>query len=454
MLSSSTKEAIKVALSIALAISLAIWFQWEKPYWAALSVFAMAMTESFSHSVLKGHNRIFGTILGIGYAFLLVILFSQDRFLFIFFYGLFMALCLFMSTDIRRGYIFTMAFSVCSIIAWAGGFDSQHTFNIALLRMQETVLGVVIFIVVFRLLWPISSEQTFSELFKQMHQHMINDTKSLLNAAEHHSSTEEIDLRQLIASLNNFLNNPTKDSYQLTFHKALWKKRLLDFAIIHHYLRQIQVDSEKEINTTLLNEILVALEEFTPQTPEYFVLPDFLQAYRDEVPLPTIETRSFTQHWKDDRRKVAHGVTMYIVGIYMWIYMSIPGSFMFPMILSIFACILPTMPTILIKDMLCSIIGFGIFYSFQYITIMPMMTEIWQLIAFYFINILVVWKVFSTPKLMIYRLLGGNLLLIMTMGALNLIPKYDISTTIDMLTIIVLVLMMGRFFGDLFKKQF
>lgn len=439
---------------MALAISLAIWFQWEKPYWAALSVFTMAMTESFSHSVLKGHNRVFGTILGIGYAFLLVILFSQDRFLFIFFYGLFMAFCLFMSTDIKRGYIFTMAFSVCSIIAWIGGFDSQNTFNIALLRMQETLLGVVTFIVVFRLLWPISSEQTFSELFKKMHQHMINDTKSLLNAAEHHSSTKEIDLRQLIASLNSFLNNPTKDSYQLTFHKTLWKKRLLDFAIIHHYLRQIQADSNEEINTTLLHEILVALEEFNPQTPECFILPDFLQAYSDEVPLPTIETRSFTQHWKDDRRKVAQGVTMYIVGIFMWIYMSIPGSVMFPIILGLFACILPTMPTILIKDMLFSIIGFGIFYSFQYITIMPMMTEIWQLTAFYFINILVFWKVFSTPKLMIYRLLGGNLLLIMTMGALNLIPKYDINTPIDMLTIMVLVLTMGRFFGDLFKKQF
>lgn len=454
MFSSSTKEAIKVALSMVLAISLAMWFQWEKPYWAAIAVFAIAMTESFSHSVLKGHNRILGTILGIGYALLLVMLFSQDRFLFIFFYGLFMALCLFMSTDIRRGYIFTMAFSVCSIIAWIGGFDSQHTFSIALLRMQETVLGVVTFIVVFRLLWPVSSEQTFSELFKKMHQHMINDTKSLLNAAEHHSSTKEIDLRQLIASLNSFLNNPTKDSYQLTFHKTLWKKRLLDFAIVHHYLQQVQLDIEKKVDTKLLNEILVALEDFNPQTPEYFVLPDFLQAYLGKITLPTVKTRSFTQHWKEDRRKVAQGITMYITGIFMWIYISIPGSFMFPMIMSIFACMLPTMSVIQIKGISRSIIGFGIFYSCQYISVMPMMTELWQLIAFYIINIVVIWKVFSTPKHMIYRLLGGNMLLIMTMGALNLTPQYDISTQIDMGIILVLTITMGRFFGELFKKQF
>ncbi|MDE1211887.1 FUSC family protein [Vibrio aestuarianus] len=454
MLSSSTKEAIKVALSMVLAIGLAIWFQWEKPYWAALAVFSMAMTESFSHSVLKGHNRILGTVIGIGYALFLVMLFSQDRFLFLFFYGLFMTLCLFMATDSRRGYIFTMAFSVCSIIAWTGGFDSQNTVNTALLRIQETVLGVVTFIVVFRLLWPVSSEQTFSELFGRMHQRMINDTKSLINAAEHNSNTEEIDLRQLIASLNNFLSIRTKSSNNLTFHKTLWQKRLLDFAIIHHYLRQVQLDSEKEIDTELLNKILTALEEFNPQTPEYFALPDFLQAYHGEVTLPTIKTRSFSQHWQEDKRKIAHGVSMYIVGIFMWIYMSIPGSVMFPLMLGIFSSLLPTMPTILIKDMFLSIVGFGIAYSFQYITIMPMMTELWQLIAFYFINILVVWKVFSTPKLMIYRIIGGNLLLIMTMGALHLTPQYDITMTIDMLTIVVLVLVMGRFFGDLFKKQF
>ncbi|MFS1456420.1 FUSC family protein [Vibrio splendidus] len=69
MFNASTKEAIKAAFSIVIAICLALWFQWEKPYWAAIAVAVMALNESFAHSINKGHNRLMGTLLGIGYAF-------------------------------------------------------------------------------------------------------------------------------------------------------------------------------------------------------------------------------------------------------------------------------------------------------------------------------------------------------------------------------------------------
>ncbi len=63
MFNASTKEAIKAALSIVIAICLALWFQWEKPYWAAIAVAVMALNESFAHSINKGHNRLLGTSL-------------------------------------------------------------------------------------------------------------------------------------------------------------------------------------------------------------------------------------------------------------------------------------------------------------------------------------------------------------------------------------------------------
>lgn len=143
MFSASTKEAIKAALSIVIAICLALWFQWEKPYWAAIAVAVMALNESFAHSINKGHNRLLGTLLGIGYAFFLITMFSQDRFLFLTFFTLFLGVCIFMSSDEKYGYVFSIGFAVCSIIACMGGFDSQTTFHFAVLRVQETVLGIV-----------------------------------------------------------------------------------------------------------------------------------------------------------------------------------------------------------------------------------------------------------------------------------------------------------------------
>ncbi|NMV23396.1 FUSC family protein, partial [Vibrio parahaemolyticus] len=63
MFNASTKEAIKAALSIVIAICLALWFQWEKPYWAAIAVAVMALYVSFARSPSTGLFRLLGPFL-------------------------------------------------------------------------------------------------------------------------------------------------------------------------------------------------------------------------------------------------------------------------------------------------------------------------------------------------------------------------------------------------------
>ncbi|NMU76265.1 FUSC family protein, partial [Vibrio parahaemolyticus] len=132
----------------------------------------------FAHSINKGHNRLLGTLLGIGYAFFLITTFSQDRFLFLTFFTLFLGACIFMSSDEKYGYVFSIGFAVCSIIACMGGFDSQATFHFAVLRMQETILGVITFSFVYRLVWPVSTEQNFIQRFETSREAMLNAMKS------------------------------------------------------------------------------------------------------------------------------------------------------------------------------------------------------------------------------------------------------------------------------------
>ncbi|MDG3399603.1 FUSC family protein, partial [Vibrio parahaemolyticus] len=88
----------------------------------------------------------------------------------------------------------------------------------------------------------------------------------------------------------------------------------------------------------------------------------------------------------------------------------------------------------------------------EYVFLMPLMTELWQLALFYFINTIVIWEVFSTPKMLIHRVLGINLLVVLTSGALNLTPIYRIETPILMLTNILIILLIGKLFSDLFCK--
>ncbi|HHY0579176.1 TPA: FUSC family protein, partial [Vibrio parahaemolyticus] len=71
---------------------------------------------------------------------------------------------------------------------------------------------------------------------------------------------------------------------------------------------------------------------------------------------------------------------------------------------------------------------------------------------FYFVNIVVIWTVFSTPQLMVHRILGINLLVVLTSGSLNLTPVYRIETPLLMLTNILILLMISKLFTDLFRK--
>ncbi len=446
MFSASTKEAIKAALSIVIAICLALWFQWEKPYWAAIAVAVMALNESFAHSINKGHNRLLGTLLGIGYAFFLITMFSQDRFLFLTFFTLFLGVCIFMSSDEKYGYVFSIGFAVCSIIACMGGFDSQTTFHFAVLRVQETVLGIVTFSIVYRLVWPVNTEVNFLRLFE-------SSRNTLISALNHHDemNVEELELNNKnIEKLYQLLNLPLTGSYNLKQHMRHWNDRLDEMAQIQDTLQsqpglnQFNLDVEKLVRQ---------IESFEPSSPNMTLTGeqrDRLAERRDRS--LQHEHRTFAQHLNEDGRKVVQGVSMFITSLLVWIYLPVPGGFIFPMIAGVFSSTLPTMPPSIIKDAFWGVIGTGSIILLQYVFVMPFFTELWQLALFYFVNIVVIWTVFSTPQLMVHRILGINLLVVLTSGSLNLTPVYRIETPLLMLTNILILLMISKLFTDLFRK--
>ena len=123
------------------------------------------------------------------------------------------------------------------------------------------------------------------------------------------------------------------------------------------------------------------------------------------------------------------------------------------MIAGVFSAMLPTMPPTVIKDAFYGVLGTGTVILLQYIFVMPLLTELWELGLFYFINIVVIWQVFASPKLMIHRILGINLLVVLTSGALNLTPVYRIETPLLMLVNIMLILMIAKLFTDLFRVK-
>ncbi|WP_435249558.1 FUSC family protein [Vibrio sp. nBUS_14] len=448
MFNASTKEAIKAALSIVIAICLALWFQWEKPYWAAIAVAVMALNESFAHSIHKGYNRLMGTLLGTGYAFFLIAMFSQDRFLFLTFFTLFLGTCIFMSSDEKYGYIFSIGFAVCSIIACMGGFDSQVTFYFAVLRIQETLLGVITFSIVYRLIWPVSTEQNFVQRFEASREALLiamrNTDRLDIEALE--SNTANID------KLYQLLDLPLNGCYHLKENIQDWRLRIHEMVHIQTRLLELAYDElEQPIDWAILVENMEKIELIAPQQS---LIGNVLNVFgKKQGGSWHQEHRTFVQHLNEDGSKVLQGVSMFITSLLVWIYLPVPGGFIFPMLAGVFSSILPTMPPSVTKDAFFGVIGTGTIILLQYVFVMPMMSELWQLALFYFMNSVVIWKVFATPKLMIHKILGINLLVVLTSGALNLTPIYQIETPLLMLTTLLIVLMIAKLFTDLFRVK-
>ncbi|PMM28300.1 FUSC family protein [Vibrio lentus] len=448
MFNASTKEAIKAALSIVIAICLALWFQWEKPYWAAIAVAVMALNESFAHSINKGHNRLMGTLLGTGYAFFLIAMFSQDRFLFLTFFTLFLGICIFMSSDEKYGYVFSIGFAVCSIIACMGGFDSQVTFYFAVLRIQETLLGVITFSIVYRLIWPVNTEQNFVQRFEASRETLLTVMRNTdnLDIEALESNTANID------KLYQLLDLPLNGSYHLKENIQDWRLRIHELA--HIQARLLELASDELTHAIDWIALTQKMEKLELIAPHQSLIGDVSYVVgKNQGVSWHHEHRTFVQHLNEDGRKVLQGVSMFVTSLLVWIYLPVPGGFIFPMIAGVFSSMLPTMPPSVIKDAFFGVIGTGTIILLQYIFIMPMMSELWQLALFYFVNSVVIWKVFATPKLMIHRILGINLLVVLTSGALNLTPIYQIETPLLMLTTILIVLMIAKLFTDLFRVK-
>jgi uncharacterized membrane protein YccC len=446
MLSASTKEAIKVGLAVTLSVCLALWFEFEKPYWAAIAAAVVVLTENSGYAIQKGRNSLLGTVLGVGYAFFLTAMFPQDPFLFFTLITLLLAVSVFMSTDPDYGYIFAIGIIVCIIISAMGRFDSATTFYYAILRTQETLLGIIVYSLVFKLVWPVRVEDHFIPLFEEVRKKIPSGL-----TAEDASQRQKIsgNLGGIISKLQTQLHLPLGDSYRLREHKKNWKIRLQEMEILNSW---ISLEDKNTLSSDAVKGHKPLLSGFDTASPGSTLLlhPEhrtLAERHHNIRPRP----RSFKQHLSEDYPKVLLGVTIFVTTVLLWIYVPVPGGFIFPMIGGALAANFPKLPPVASKQAFFSTIGFGSIFLAEYALIMPTLTQLWQLALFYFLNTFLVWKLFYRPQHAIPRLLGVMLLVILTNGALNLTPVYDLTTPLLLGLNLLIVLIICKTASDLYS---
>ncbi|KPJ98654.1 MAG: hypothetical protein AMJ60_07530 [Desulfobacterales bacterium SG8_35] len=227
-LSRKAKEAIKVALAMTIAYGIALQMNWDKPYWAGFAV-AFVSLATVGQSFNKAANRMFGTLVATVVALTVIGLFPQDRWLFMLILSGWVGFCTYMMGGTKYQYFWNLSGFASIVICVSAGMDSANAFRIAILRSQETGLGILVYSLVAILLWPTRSRGDFdaaavklSETQRQLYQASLEQ----MGNKDKTDATQELrtHLLQVQTRFGQLLEAAETDSYEVWEMRQQWQK--------------------------------------------------------------------------------------------------------------------------------------------------------------------------------------------------------------------------------------
>lgn len=163
------REAFIVALSMTLAYTLAFYWQLNKPFWAGFSVVILAGLPTVGQSLQKGALRVGGTLLGGSIALCLVAALHQNHMGLLVVLSLYMAFAMYQMTGSPNlRYFYFIACVVTVIICISAAPTPHQTFDLAVSRMEETLLGIGSHMAVSLLFMQPSSYGLLTETLRDM----------------------------------------------------------------------------------------------------------------------------------------------------------------------------------------------------------------------------------------------------------------------------------------------
>jgi uncharacterized membrane protein YccC len=147
--------AAKTTLSALIALLVAFTFNLDQPQWALLTVFIVAQPQS-GLVLAKSFYRIIGTFIGAAVALIFISLFAQERVLFLGALAFWVGLCTFASQYARNfiAYAFVLSGYTVAIVGIPGALDAANAFYIAMARVTEISLGIIVTTTVNHVVFP------------------------------------------------------------------------------------------------------------------------------------------------------------------------------------------------------------------------------------------------------------------------------------------------------------
>ena len=227
-LSRQTKESIKTALAITLSYAIALSMNWGNPHWSAFAV-ALISLSTIGQSINKGAMRMLGTLVAAVVALFFIALFPQERWQFFLLLSVYIGFCTYMMLGKHIQYFWNMCGLVCVIICIAAATTAGDPFYIAILRAEETGLGVLVYSLVSFLIWPNDSETSFKSATTRLDQAKLDLYRCYLNivSGKGEASSEQAPQQQIVqtkAQFDQLLSAAETDSYAIRELRQQWRQ--------------------------------------------------------------------------------------------------------------------------------------------------------------------------------------------------------------------------------------
>jgi uncharacterized membrane protein YccC len=194
--------AAKTMVSALLALLIAFRFNLDQPKWSALTVFIIAQPAS-GLVLAKGFYRLFGNLAGAAVALLLVSLFAQERVLFIGTLAAWVGVCTAASLYARgfASYGFVISGYIAAIVGIPGTLNPGNAFYIAVARVTEVSLGIIITAAISHLVFPVSLARKLRQTISDMRLGFADYCEALLSGGDVGALRARL-LGQVVASEN------------------------------------------------------------------------------------------------------------------------------------------------------------------------------------------------------------------------------------------------------------
>lgn len=256
----AAKESIKTGLAMSLACGIAMSLGWSNPYWACIAV-AVVSLPTVGESLKKCMQRLWGTFVGAGISLLLYGLFAQQRWAFISCLSAYLGLCAYRITVSRAVYFWFLSGYVSLLIAAAIiGTGAHQAFAVAVLRLQETGLGILTYAVVSVFVWPqrgVDDLQATVSSLLGVQVRLLHVSFSLLRGEDSDEPAEKwAGLGdQLLGQLGRRLDAAEMEQFEIGERRVWWRRLLAAFGEMRASLR-IWQESFPELRALDLDDVL------------------------------------------------------------------------------------------------------------------------------------------------------------------------------------------------------